>query len=40
LVATLISTLISTFLGILSAYIGGKFDLILQRFVDAEMSHP
>ena len=40
LVATLISTLISTFLGILSAYIGGKFDLILQRFVDAEMSIP
>jgi peptide/nickel transport system permease protein len=40
LVATLISTAISTFLGILSAYIGGTFDLILQRFVDAELSIP
>ena len=40
LAATLISTIISTFLGILSAYIGGTFDLILQRFVDAELSIP
>jgi peptide/nickel transport system permease protein len=38
--ATLISTVISGFLGILSAYIGGKFDLILQRFVDAKLSIP
>ena len=40
LAATLISTTISTFLGVLSAYIGGTFDLILQRFVDAELSIP
>jgi peptide/nickel transport system permease protein len=40
LTATLISTVISTFLGILSAYIGGAFDLILQRFIDAELSIP
>ena len=40
LVATLISTAISTFLGIFSAYIGGTFDLILQRFIDAELSIP
>ena len=40
LVATLISITISTFLGVLSAYIGGTFDLILQRFVDAELSIP
>ena len=40
LVSTLISTIISTFLGILSAYIGGTFDLIMQRFIDAELSIP
>ena len=40
LVATLISITISTFLGVLSAYIGGTFDLTLQRFVDAELSIP
>jgi len=40
LTATLISTFISTLIGILSAYIGGLFDLILQRFVDAVMSLP
>ena len=40
LVATLISIAISTFLGVLSAYIGGTFDLIFQRFVDAELSIP
>ena len=38
--ATLIATIISTILGILSAYIGGTFDLILQRFVDAVMCLP
>ena len=32
---TLISTLISVIIGVSSAVIGGKFDLILQRFVDA-----
>jgi peptide/nickel transport system permease protein len=40
LTASLISTVISAFLGILSAYIGGAFDMILQRFVDAELSIP
>ena len=40
LMSSLISTIISTFLGVLSAYIGGTFDLILQRFVDAELSIP
>jgi peptide/nickel transport system permease protein len=40
LTATLISTVIATFLGVLSAYIGGTFDLILQRFIDAELSIP
>jgi peptide/nickel transport system permease protein len=40
LVATLISTIVMTFIGILSAYIGGTFDLVLQRFIDAEMSIP
>ncbi len=32
--------IISTALGILSGYIGGKFDLIMQRFVDAWMCLP
>ena len=40
LAATILSTLISTFIGMLSGYIGGKFDLIVQRFVDAVMSLP
>jgi len=40
LTATFISTVVSTFMGILSAYIGGIFDLILQRFVDAVMCLP
>lgn len=40
LVATLISTFISVFLGILSAYIGGIFDLLIQRFVDAVLCVP
>ena len=30
-----IATIISVFLGIISGYLGGKFDLVLQRFVDA-----
>jgi peptide/nickel transport system permease protein len=40
LVATLISVVISTLIGIFSGYIGGKFDLIVQRFVDAFMCLP
>jgi peptide/nickel transport system permease protein len=35
-----IATIISVFLGIISGYLGGKFDLVLQRFVDAWMSFP
>ena len=40
LVATLVSTIVMTFIGILSAYLGGTFDLVLQRFIDAELSIP
>lgn len=35
-----IATFISVVLGIVSGYLGGKFDLVLQRFVDAWMSFP
>jgi peptide/nickel transport system permease protein len=35
-----IATLISVTIGMLSGYIGGKFDLIVQRIVDAFMSLP
>ncbi|MFC1860597.1 ABC transporter permease [Chloroflexota bacterium] len=35
-----IAALLSVFIGILSGYIGGKFDLIVQRFVDALMCFP
>jgi peptide/nickel transport system permease protein len=35
-----LATLISVILGILTGYLGGKFDLITQRFVDAWMSFP
>jgi peptide/nickel transport system permease protein len=38
--AALISTFISTLLGTISAYVGGTFDLIVQRFVDAVMCIP
>lgn len=34
------ATLISVVLGILTGYIGGRFDMITQRFVDAWMSFP
>jgi peptide/nickel transport system permease protein len=34
------ATLISVVLGILTGYLGGKFDLITQRFVDAWQSFP
>ena len=40
LVATLIGVIISTLIGVLSGYIGGTFDLIVQRFVDAFMCLP
>jgi peptide/nickel transport system permease protein len=35
-----LATAISIVLGILTGYLGGKFDLITQRFVDAWMSFP
>lgn len=35
-----ISAVISALIGILSGYFGGKFDLFMQRFVDAWMSFP
>ncbi len=35
-----LATIISVVLGILTGYLGGKFDLITQRFVDAWMSFP
>ena len=35
-----IATFISVTLGIVSGYLGGKIDLVLQRFVDAWMSFP
>ena len=40
LAASLISTVVSTLLGILCGYWGGLFDLITQRFVDAFMCFP
>jgi len=40
LAATTIATLLSVSIGILCGYIGGKFDLIGQRFVDAWMCLP
>ena len=38
--AAALATLISTLLGIISGYFGGKLDLVTQRFVDAWMSFP
>lgn len=35
-----INTVLSTFLGTLSGYLGGKVDLVIQRFVDVVMSFP
>ncbi len=40
LAATIAGTIISVTIGLLSGYIGGKFDLISQRFVDAWMCFP
>jgi len=40
LTASAISTLLAVFIGMLSGYIGGKFDLIVQRFVDGMMCLP
>ncbi|GAJ12892.1 unnamed protein product, partial [marine sediment metagenome] len=38
--ATTIGVLIGNTIGMMSGYIGGKFDLIFQRFVDAMMCIP
>jgi peptide/nickel transport system permease protein len=38
--AATLATVISVFLGITSGYIGGRFDMIMQRFVDAWVSFP
>ena len=38
--AALLATLISTVVGIVSGYFGGKVDLVVQRVVDAWMSFP
>lgn len=40
LVSVTIGTLLGSIVGILSAYIGGKYDLIIQRFVDTLMGFP
>jgi len=39
-VATALSTVIATAIGMMCAYFGGKFDLIVQRFVDAWICFP
>ena len=38
--ATTVSTVIATAIGVLSGYLGGKFDLVVQRFVDGWMCLP
>ncbi len=38
--AALLSTIISIFIGVTSGYWGGRFDMVMQRFVDAWMSFP
>ena len=38
--ASILASIIETILGILTGYIGGAFDLIVQRFVDAVMCFP
>jgi len=40
LAATALSTVISTSIGLTSGYIGGKFDIVVQRFVDAWLCFP
>jgi len=40
LAATAISVVLNVGIGILSGYFGGKFDLVVQRFVDAWMCFP
>jgi peptide/nickel transport system permease protein len=38
--AALLSTVISILIGVISGYMGGRFDMVTQRFVDAWMSFP
>jgi len=38
--ATTLGTIITTLLGLISGYFGGKVDLVMQRFVDAWMCFP
>ena len=38
--AAALATVVSIFIGIVSGYLGGKFDMVMQRFVDAWMSFP
>jgi peptide/nickel transport system permease protein len=38
--AALLATIVSALIGIVSGYAGGRFDLIVQRFVDAWQSFP
>ncbi|MBW1709432.1 MAG: ABC transporter permease [Deltaproteobacteria bacterium] len=38
--ATVFSIIISTFIGVTTGFLGGKYDLIVQRFVDAWMCFP
>lgn len=38
--ATFISIIISTFIGVTTGYIGGKYDMLVQRMVDAWMIFP
>ncbi|SEO93247.1 peptide/nickel transport system permease protein [Rhodospirillales bacterium URHD0017] len=38
--AATLATVVSVLIGIVSGYLGGKFDMIMQRFVDAWMSFP
>ncbi|MEX1022047.1 MAG: ABC transporter permease [Dehalococcoidia bacterium] len=40
LTAVTIGTVAGTFVGLTSAYIGGRVDLVIQRFVDAMLSFP
>ena len=40
IVSSLLSVVISSIIGITSGYLGGKFDLVVQRFVDAWLCFP
>ncbi len=38
--ATLLSTIVANVIGLTSGYVGGKFDIMMQRFVDAWLCFP